>query len=160
MNTVEVLMLLQTLILFGTGVVLVWYTLETRRMRTGASAQLDLMHKSFVLAAKRERQAAEPIFIWGGGLATGSTVEWHFINEGGPISHLTATMQTEGVRAAVAPDQWLGTSREGVIVFDGNVMGEIRFTIGFQTRLGGVFGFFFVASRGTKPVYTGSGEVC
>ena len=43
----------------------------------------------------------------------------------------------------------------GIVTFDGNVGGEIRFTLGFRTRIGGVGGFFFMTSRETKPILTG-----
>lgn len=153
-------MLIQTSILFLTGVVLVWYTVETRRLRSAAGAQFYVMQRSLELQVQEQKRAAEPVFNWGGGSASGEHAEWEFINEGGPISYLTITMQSPGgVRAEIRPKEWLGTSRKGVVIFEGNLAGELRFTIGFRTRIGGVAGFLFSALRTTKPVFTGSGEV-
>jgi hypothetical protein len=160
MATIEFLMLIQTLIMFGTGIILALYTMETRRLRRAAGAQFQVMQRTLGLQLQEEKRAAEPVFNWGGGSSNGDHVEWEFTNEGGSISYLTITMQSpSGVRAEIRPSEWLGTSRKGIVTFDGNVIGQLRFTVGFRTRIGGVAGFFFLASRTTKPTFTGSGEL-
>lgn len=157
-------MLIQAAILFGTGVVLIWYAVETRRLRAAAAAQFHVMQRSLQLQFDEQKRAAEPVFVWGNGSASGDRVEWEFTNEGGPISYLTVTMQSPtgaplGVVAEIRPAEWLGTSRKAVVTFQGNVMGELRFMVGFRTRIGGVAASFFLATRTQKPIFTGSGEV-
>jgi hypothetical protein len=141
-----------------------WYTFEAARLRKAAHAQLEIMRRTFAAQLEEQRRAAEPIFVWAGGGATQDYVEWEFTNEGGPVSHLTISMQSPtgaptGVVAMITPDDWLGTSRKGVVTFEGDIDKELRFTIGFRTRIGGVGGFFFLATTHTKPIPTGSGWV-
>ncbi|HEX7515655.1 MAG TPA: hypothetical protein VF345_00050 [Chthoniobacterales bacterium] len=162
MNTTETFMLVQAAIMLGTAAVVVWYTVETRRLRATAAAQFEIMRRTYGIQLEEMKRAAEPIFVWGGGSATENHVEWHFMNEGGPISRLTITIPSEtgkdlGIKAEVRPHEWLGNSREGAVMFDGNVGGQFRFHIGFQTRIGGVGAFFFLASSTSKRIYTGSG---
>ena len=131
-------------------------------MRAVATAQFRVMRETLELQFAEQKRSAEPIFVWNGGAASGDNVEWKFINEGGPISYLTVTMRSPtgapiNVQAEITPTQWLGQSREGWVRFKGDVHRELLFTIGFQTRLGGVGGFFFSASRNSMPVLTGSG---
>lgn len=155
-------MLVQTAIMLGTGAVLVWYTIETKRLRTAAAAQFEVMRRTHALQVEETKRAAEPIFVWGNGSSSGDTAEWQFINEGGPISNLTVTMQSPtgaatGIVATIEPTEWLGTSRNGRVKFSGAVRQRFEFTIGFRTRIGGVGGFFFSASNDFRPILTGSG---
>ena len=165
MTTTEVLMLFQTLIMLVTGVALIYYTIETRRLRTVATAQAQVMQHTLGLQLQEAKLAAQPIFVWGPGTANDDVIEWKLINEGGPISHLTITINSPtgaptGIHATINPTEWLGTSRRGGVTFRGNTAHEIRFTVGFRTRIGGVAGFFFlISSRGAEPIFTGSGEV-
>jgi hypothetical protein len=165
MTTTELLMLLQTVIMLITGVALIYYTVETRRLRTVATAQTQVMQRTLGLQLQEAKLAAQPIIVWGHGSNNNDVVEWAFLNEGGPISHLTIRIPSPtgaqtGIHAAIGPTEWLGTSREGRVTLRGNTAGEIRFSIGFQTRLGGVGAhFFFIPSRGAAPVFTGSGEL-
>lgn len=41
-NTTETLMLVQAAIMLGTAAVVVWYTVETRRLRATAAAQFEM----------------------------------------------------------------------------------------------------------------------
>jgi hypothetical protein len=155
-------MLVQTAIMLSTGAVLVWYTIETKRLRTTAAAQFEVMRRTYALQLEEMKRSAEPIFVWGGGSSTDDHVEWKFTNEGGAISNLTVTMRSPtgaqtGVQPAIQPIEWLGTSRQGTVSFDGDVDKQLLFTIGFRTQIGSVGGFFFNASRSIKPLYTGSG---
>lgn len=165
MTTTEVLMLFQTVIMLVTGVALMYYTIETRRLRTVATAQVAVMQRTLALQLQEEKVAAQPIFVWGNGSANDDVIEWEFLNEGGPISHLTITIQSPtgaptGIHGRINPTEWLGTSRKGIVAFKGDTTHEIRFTVGFQTRIGSVAGFFFlISSREAKPIFTGSGEV-
>ena len=162
MTTVELLMLVQTVIMAATGAVLVWYTIETKRWRGAAAAQFEVMRRTYALQLEEMRRAAEPIFVWGPGLSSGDEAEWQFINEGGPISNVTVTIQSPsgaptGIEATIEPAEWLGTSREGRVRFRGAVRQQFQFTIGFRTRIGTVGGFFFSASNAVRPINTGSG---
>src|SRR6266446_10851637 len=163
MTTAEVLMLLQTVIMLITGIALIYYTIETRRLRTVATAQAQVMQRTLGLQLQEGKLAAQPIFVWGPATANDDVSEYPFINEGGPISHLTIIINSPtgaptGIHATINPSGWLGTSRKGIVTFKGNTAHEIRFTIGFQTRIGGVAGFFFfISSRGTIPILTRSG---
>jgi hypothetical protein len=164
MTTTEILMLIQAAVMFGTGVVILWYTLETKRLRSTAAAQFQVMQRSLQLQFDELKRAAEPIFVWNGGSASENHVEWQFTNEGGPISYLTITMRSPtgaptDVQPNISPTEWLGTSRQGMVTLSGDVARELLFTIGFRTRLGSVGGFFFSASRTSKPMFTGSGWV-
>lgn len=158
----EVIMLVQSAIMLVTACVVAWYTIETTRLRKSAAAQAEVMWRTYELQLEEMQRAAEPIFVWGPGLSTGDEVEWSFRNEGGPIDHITITMQSPtgaqtGIEATIRPQEWLGTSREGAVHFRGKISNQFHFTIGFRTRIGGVGGFFFAASASTKPISTGSG---
>jgi hypothetical protein len=143
----ELLMLLQTLILFGTGIVVFFYTLETRKMRTVANAQFRIMQETFKLQLEDQQRAAEPIFVWGGGSANMNHVQWEFRDEGGPISNLTISMRSPtgapvNLQPDITPKEWLGTSREGTVCFDGETTSQLSFMIGFRTRIGAWAPFF------------------
>jgi hypothetical protein len=59
MTTTEVLMLLQTVIMLVTGVALIYYTVETRRLRTAATAQVNVMQQTLALQLQEEKRAAQ-----------------------------------------------------------------------------------------------------
>lgn len=164
MTTTEILILIQTGVMFGTGIVVFWYTVETKRLRRTTAAQFQVMQSTLQLQFDELKRAAEPIFIWNGGSSSGDQAQWQFTNEGGPISYLTITMRSPtgaptGVQPSISPTEWLGTSRQGVVTFNGDVSHQLLFTIGFRTRIGSVGGFFFSASRTSRPMLTGSGWV-
>ena len=48
MSTSELLQLIQTLILLGTGAVIAWYTWEASQLRKIANAQLRVMKRALV----------------------------------------------------------------------------------------------------------------
>jgi hypothetical protein len=90
-----------------------------------ATAQAQVMQRTLGLQLHEAKLAAEPIFVWGNGSANDDMIEWEFMNEGGPISHLTITIQSPtgaptGIHAAINPTEWLGTSRRGGVAFRGN----------------------------------------
>jgi hypothetical protein len=162
MNTVELLMSAQTVVMTATGAVLVWYTIETKRLRVAAAAKFEIMRRTHSLQIEEIKRAAEPIFVWGNGSSNADDAEWEFINEGGPISNLNVTIQSPtgtptGVQATIQPTEWLGTSRHGRVKFHGAVRQQFQFTIDFRTRIGSVGGFFFSASNTNRPINTGSG---
>lgn len=64
MGIADWLMLLQAFIMGATALVLVWYTVETKRLRLGAATQLEVMQRPYALQAEEARRAAEPTLDW------------------------------------------------------------------------------------------------
>jgi hypothetical protein len=73
--------------------------------------------------------------------------------------HPGEDLDRSGIQPNISPTEWLGTSGQGVVTFNGDVARELLFTIGFRTRLGNVGGFFFSVSRTSKPMFAASGSV-
>lgn len=148
MPSIEVIMLFQSVVMLITGGVVACYTFETMRLRQSAAIQAEVMWRTHKVQLEEMQRAAEPIFVWGPGLASaGGDVKWTFRNEGGPIDHITVRMQSRtgaqtGVKATIRPEEWLGNSRDDMVSFRGEISEQFRFTIGCRTRLGGVGGFF------------------
>ena len=92
------------------------------------------------------------------GWEVGGLLQQHFIIPV-PAQMRSPTGAAIAVQPKIRPSEWLGTSSSGVVTFDGEVAGQLPFSIGFRTRLGGIGSFFFSASRSSKPLLTGSGWV-
>ncbi len=58
MTTAEILTFLQTVVLFLTGAVVVWYTVETSRLRRVANKQLAVIQQTLALDAAEVRSGA------------------------------------------------------------------------------------------------------
>lgn len=103
MTCIEALALAQTLIGFLTFLALVWYALETRKIRLDAAQQndllrrqVDLTQKMFGLEEVRETVAYEPDFLWhGGGSGPGlDSFRLAFKNGGAAVQQLSAEGET------------------------------------------------------------------
>ena len=124
MHTAEWLMLAQTLILFLTGLVVVWYAWETHQLRQTSSRQAELMQQqlaSMQESLRRDIQdqlrKSRPFFRWGGGSGSATTWKREFQNEGGAISRLSIHTPAR-LRASITPKDMLQTNQQGTVSFE------------------------------------------
>src|SRR5258707_14534285 len=117
------LVLAQTLIMLGTGVVIYWYTRETQRLREVSSTQAELlrqqvetMRASLNLDIQEQLRTSKPFFRWHGGGTNLGIWTRQFYNEGGPISHLSINTAAD-LDAAVRPADLLQTNPQGEVTF-------------------------------------------
>lgn len=95
MTISEWLLIAQTLVLAATGVVVVWYTWETRLIRVETARQNQLISKQLEIVLQKElrdqREAlvkAQPVFTSWGGAFTAGTAKLRVRNDGAPASDL------------------------------------------------------------------------
>jgi hypothetical protein len=167
MTVSEILLLIQTVVLFLTGVVIAWYTWETYKLRSTAHEQFKVMHRALMFDMQREARAAEPIFNWDQGTSGTGYVRWKFKNDGGGIWRVSIRTDgpivgnQPGVSAKIHPEDSIATGQiaEVEISFPGIDGGkkDLRFGITYTTaRLGNFRTEVFMIPSGGKPLSVGS----
>jgi hypothetical protein len=144
MHTAEWLMLAQTLILFLTGLVVVWYAWETHQLRQTSSRQAELMQQQLASMQEslrrdiqEELRKSRPFFRWFGGLGSPTTLEREFRNEGGAISRLSIHTPPP-LRASITPKDMLQTNERGTVSFESPrapLPDPFEFEIHYRTQL-------------------------
>ena len=125
MTTNEWLMLIQTIIMAGTGAVIYWYAKETQKIRietsnqnTLLSEQIKLMGEGIALEQKRERSLAEAYFVSDGGSYNPEiSCQIRMVNKGATIRNL-AIKPIEGYRARVTPCNIIASNEKILIQLD------------------------------------------
>ena len=146
MHASDWLLLAQTLILLGTGVVIYWYTRETQRLREVSSTQAELlrqqvetMRASLDLDIQEQLRASKPFFRWRGGSNNLGVWTRQFYNEGGPMSHLSVSTGAD-LDAAIRPADLLQSNQQAEVTFasrrsDHTLPKSWEFQIHYRTRL-------------------------
>ena len=118
MTISEILMLIQTIILFLTGLVLVKYTIETRRMREEMSKQYLILAQQLLLTQEnkeyergKELSLIQPIFRPSGGRWHGEGGYFEFKNHGEAIKNVSFESLSEIV-AVMRPKAYMGTGEK------------------------------------------------
>ena len=161
MSTSEQLLFWQTVILFLTGVVVLWYTVETRKLRKDAARQneliasqlgvmqqsLTVMQQSLQFELQKETRDSEPFFRSGVGRAFGwSEASWELHNEGGNISDLKIAADT-ALNPKLSFTNFLPKGGKTEVSFrtapmgqiaKGDLPSEIPFEIHYKTALNAV----------------------
>ena len=138
-------MLAQTIVLFLTGLVVIWYAWETHQLRKTSSRQAELMQQqlasmqeSLRLDIQEQLRKTRPFFRWRGGRGSLTLWEREFQNEGGPISRLSIHTPAP-IRARIVPTDLLQTNQMGTVTFesaDGNRLSDpFVFEIHYRTQL-------------------------
>lgn len=160
LSTSQLLPVAQTIISFGTLLVIVLYTIETRKLRRSGSEQLAVMWQTLNLERQRDILAAEPIFRWSSGdVFSDDTVRWDFENLGGGVSRVTIEFhgrQAGGLYASINRTDYIAPKESGWATFSGPIDKPFEFRIGYKTAVGRIAGVIFQASRTQKPMETGS----
>ena len=135
----------QALILLMTAVIILYYTVETVRIRKETSKQnallaeqLLVMQKGQEFTQRKEMSFVEPVFSWEGISRTGDEAIIHFENKGGQVKNLTATAKAD-VSIRVTPSQFLGTGEKGNVKVRGENLSEktdCRFDLVFVDVMG------------------------
>lgn len=143
----------QTIVLLLTGVVLVWYTIETVRIRKETSIQntllaeqLRLMQSTRQQELEKERSFIRPYFRFGGGSSSRNHASWEFTNMGGTAKKLSAK-PLGPFSVVVSPTRFLDTKEKGQLSFTANDLTphiKYSFEISCQDKVGNqhVFKFF------------------
>jgi hypothetical protein len=164
MTVSELLLLIQTIVLFLTGVVIAWYTWETYKLRSTARAQLEVMHRTLMFDMERETRAAHPIFNWIQGSSGSGYARWRFKNDGGGIQRVSVRTDgpivgnQPGVSAKISDQDSIATDQlADVDIFGLDGRSEVRFGITYTTaRLGDFRTEVFLVRGNDKPLSIGS----
>lgn len=144
--------IIQTIVLFLTGVVLVWYTIETVRIRketntqnTLLAEQVRLMQSARQHELEKEISFIKPYLRFGGGSSSGNQASWEFTNTGGPAKKLNAKpLGRFGL--TMSPTRFLDTNEKGHLTFTSNSLTpheKYPFEIGCQDKIGNQYIFKF-----------------
>ena len=123
----------QTVTLLLTGLVLVWYTVETARIRKETSIQNTMLAEQLRLMqsttkhqlANEQRELAKeisfikPYFRFGGGSSSANNASWEFTNKGGLAKKISARPLAD-FRIVVNPTRFLDTNEKGHAQFSAN----------------------------------------
>ena len=146
MHVSDWLLLAQTLILLGTGIVIYWYTRETQRLRQASTTQAELlreqvqtMRESLKLDIQEQLRTSKPFFRWRGGSSGIGMWTREFQNEGGAISHISIQTKHD-LNASITPRDMLQTNQQGHVTFNSRISGHPlpdpwTFEIRYRTRL-------------------------
>lgn len=115
MNTSEWIMIIQTIVLALTGFIVYWYTKETQRIRKETSnqnlllsEQLKILKNSSDLQIKKEKNLAEPLFQWIGGVEFRDHAEIEMVNKGATIKNVGIKTNSY-VKVNISPSGIIGS---------------------------------------------------
>lgn len=145
MSTIEWLMLIQTLILFMTGIAVAWYTYETYKIRKETSVQnsllaeqLLILKNSYEFELKKEISFIDPIFRFEGGHLGMGSATIDYINKGGSIKNVSIRPQSS-FTAKIVPNNAISADEKFRIMLS-NIpqpsSGEVTFEVHFENKLG------------------------
>jgi len=144
--------IVQTLILFLTGLVLVWYTIETSRIRkltnfqnTMLAEQLRLMQSTKQHELAKEIGFIKPYFRFLGGQTSADRAYWNFVNKGGAAKKITAKALGE-FAISISPSRFLDSNEEGRASFTASQFTphvEYPFELSCEDKLGNQHVFKF-----------------
>lgn len=128
----DTVLIIQTIIATIAAILLLWYTIETRKARKIASENLTLA-----------KSALDPVLEYAGGSSNANIATLKFRNKGGTISNISVIDVTEGSGEAspssVAANEELIVQIHHMPVVGGigGVNEEaIKFTVRYRTQLG------------------------
>jgi len=145
MTTTDTLLLIQTIVLFLTGLVVLWYTLETYRIRKETSKQNSLLAEQYMLIKEKEKfelqkemSFVEPVFkpeYCSVGKDNGTC---NFLNNGGLIKNVSI-QPIENYSINISPRNMLNSGEKGKIhipKYPVPIPDYIHFKIKFTNKLG------------------------
>lgn len=126
------LTIIQTIATVASAIVIVWYTLETRKIRKSTSEELAIA-----------KSALDPVFEFEGGSFNANIATLEFRNKGGTISNISVIDVTEGSGEA-SPSSVAANEKLVVTIHHMPVVGglggvkdeAIKFTVRYRTQLG------------------------
>jgi hypothetical protein len=137
--------IVQTVILLLTGLILVWYTVETARIRKQTSFQNTMLAEQLrIIQSTRQHELAKeigfikPYFRFLGGQSSSNRASWTFANKGGSAKKLGAKPLGE-FTVSVSPSRFCDSNEQGranftASEFTPNV--EYPFEISCEDKLG------------------------
>ncbi len=87
----DILILIQTFALIITALIILWYAIETRKIR-----------KIHEFESEKSLNELNPLFRVGGGNHNGKILKYHFTNKGGSIKDISISTQ-KGFKALIDP---------------------------------------------------------
>lgn len=146
-SVVEWLIFVQTIILFATGIVIYWYTKETKKMRIETSKtnqliseQINQTKLEFIESKKLEEERFDPKFEWENISGDLKEKKYTFTNRGAQINNIGWRMVCyDYVTREFYPKHTLGTNKQGYIrIFTGEyeLLRRLEFLL-FYTDLRG-----------------------
>lgn len=143
MTTSETLLLIQTIVLFLTAIIVLWYTLETYRIRKETSKQNSLLAEQYLLIKEKEKfelqkeiSFVEPVFQ--PEFAHPSQGICNFVNNGGSIKNISI-QAIENFPITISPQNFLNSGGKGKITihkYPEPVPDCLHFKIKFINKLG------------------------
>ena len=113
----------QAVILFFTAIVIVWYTIETKKIREATSVQNTLLAEQLRILqlAEKHELAKELSFIkpylkFGGGMTSSEGASWEFVNKGGPAKKLVIKSLGKFF-VNINPTRFMDTNEKGSVNF-------------------------------------------
>jgi hypothetical protein len=144
MSISEWLLLFQTIILFATGAILIWYTCETHKIRkethrnSSILAELLLiLQSSHKFEVQKEISFIEPIFNCEAVSHNTDKTTIRFTNKGGTIKNVSIKLKNN-FSAKIYPDSVISADSKGRIELYGlqqPVPEEVLFEIGYENML-------------------------
>lgn len=160
MTTTEILILTQTIVLFLTGLAVLWYTIETNRIRKSTEKQSALLAQQLLILQekedfdrKKEISFVEPIFRYSGANYGFESSNARFINEGGTIKNVEV-VPIDNFLIKIEPSNIIRAGEPGKLKFYNYpkpTPEKLKFTIKYETQLGikGEQRFYLVPNEGT-----------
>lgn len=145
MTTTECLLLVQTIVLLLTGMVVLWYTIETYRIRKETSKQNSLLAEQYLLIKEKEKfelqkeiSFVEPVFKPEYSSVGTNNGKCNFVNNGGSIKNITV-QPVEDFSISILPRNFLNAGEKGTITipkYPEAISSFLHFKIKFINKLG------------------------
>jgi hypothetical protein len=152
----------QAVILLLTAAVIVWYTLETARIRKETSTQntllaeqLRIMQATLQRDLDKEASFIRPFFKLLGGMHATNHASWDFENKGGTAYKLS-TKSLDALSVTVSPTRVLDTNEQGQFqlkMTDPTRKDTCRFELHCTDKLGNQHSFKFLYQPGKAVRY-------
>lgn len=145
MTTTEYLLVIQTIVFFFTGIIVLWYTIETYRIRKETSKQNSLLTEQYILTKEKDKieirkeiSFVEPILKPEYSSVGKEKGECNFVNNGGSIKQIVIS-PLEDYSITISPRNFLNTGEKGKITipkYPIPIPNFLHFKIKFINKLG------------------------
>ncbi len=145
MNLNESLLIIQTIVLAITAIIVLWYTIETYKIRKETSKQNAILSEQYLAQKekkefefKKEINFIEPIFRYTHSSVGKTDGNCNFVNNGSLIKHISVEA-VENFRINIHPKKYLNTGEKGRIViskYPTPTPQLLHFKIKYENKLG------------------------
>lgn len=145
MNLSESLLLAQTIVLAVTAIIVLWYTIETYKIRKETSKQNSILSEQYLIQKEKEEfqlnkeiNFIDPIFRPTHSSVGKTEGTCNFVNNGGLIKHISVE-SIEQYPINIHPKNYLNTDEKGRIIipkYPIPVPQFLHFIIKYENKLG------------------------